>query len=1722
MTSSEPIALVGMACRFAGDVDSPERFWALLRDGRDTAGPIPADRWSWYARQGPEHAQAVARATGYGSFLTDIAGFDADFFDITPREAALIDPQQRIVLELAWEALEHAGIPPRGLAGGDTGVFMGVGADDYGRRLLEDLPRIEAWTGIGGAYCAVANRVSYVLDLHGPSMTVDTACSSSLVAIHLAAQALRARECDLALAGGVLVMAAPGLTLVLDAAGATAPNGRCKSFDAGADGYGRGEGGGVVVLKRLADARRDGDRILAVLRGSAVRQDGRTNGIMAPNGAAQAELMRRACRDAGVDPHTVDYVEAHGTGTPVGDPLEAAALAQVYGVGREAARPLLIGSVKPNIGHLEAGAGVAGVIKTVLALRHGHLPPSLGVTHPNPAVDWESCGMRVVREVTPWQRRAHPRRAAVSGYGYGGTIAHLVIEESDAAPEQTGRPGPGGPRLYPLSGASPAALRQYAERLATRLETGPAPSIVDVGHTLARRRGHLPYRAAVVAAGRSALVDRLREITPAGRRGVADPAPGGDRGAVWVFSGHGSHWTGVGRDLVEDTPAFADVLDRLDPVFRSEVGWTPRSALFDDRAQPVDVVQPMIFAVQVALAATWRSLGLRPAAVIGHSVGEIAAAVTAGMLTLDQGARLVCRRSTLLRDVAGAGAMVLVDVPADEARRRLRGRCDVVVAIDAAPRACVLSGDVAAVHAVAERWRDAGARVRPIRSDVAFHSPQMDPLLDRLRAAAADLRPTGAHTPVYTTALADARSAAPRDGGYWARNLRDAVRFAPAVTAATEDGHRLFLEISGHPVVAHSIDDTLASLPVADTRVVYSLRRGGAGREALLTGLGELYGCGAEVDWSALWPDGGLTDLPTPAWQRSRHWAVEPPPPTAGSGPDRAGHTLLGRRTVVRGAFPADVWLTRLDQGSRPYPGEHPVRGVEIVPAAVLLTTLLAAASTGRGWWDLVDVLLRTPVSVTRPRAVQVVRQGEELRLSSRVLGEDPDEDAGWLTHTSAAADPYAGLPGPPEPPSTVTGPLDERHVVERLADLGVAAMGFSWTVRRLGQTSDGLVGVVDVDDAPDAAGWAPILDAALSIASVVFPGPPVLRMPASVARVTLCPTAVAQARITVRRRGADVVDVELVNVHDEVVGRLTGLRYGLLDQDVARLDARTPVLYDTAWRPAPHLLGPPPDGAVLVGPRSPLGDDLAAQMVAHGVRCRQVTDPDQIVGDELLDGRAVLVVPAEAATDDVAELVAANAWLLTRTARRVATGQGARLWCVTRGVRSGDRHSALGHGALWGLGRVIGSERPESWGGVVDVGADRRDLSTLVALVGAGHGEDLVAVGGGEALVPRLRAVTDGPLAPSLACRPDGTYLITGGLGALGLEVAAWLADRGARRIVLTGRRGLPSRETWDGLTDPGQRAAVRTVRALERAGVTVVVVPCDIADAQEAVRLLRPAAYGLPPIRGVVHAAGVLDDRTIDTLDESSLRRVLRPKVAALTLHALFPPGSLDFFVSFSSVGQLLGLPGQGSYAAGNAFLDCLARHRRAAGDTGTRSIRWTSWRGLGMSTSSAVIDTELAARGAADVSVAEAFAAWEQAHRHDLGEPVVLRVLPPTAGGHRPPLLGELSGEDGPHSASDGGGPPWAGLDDTALHAHLRDRISAQVADETRLPRSEIDPLRPLSEMGLDSVMTTRVRAALEREFHLALPATLLWDRPTVEAMAEYLADRLPNTTAWRSTR
>ncbi|GGP76094.1 type I polyketide synthase [Streptomyces abikoensis] len=1165
MRNDDSVAIVGMGCRFPGGINSPETFWDFLVGGKVAVEPTPEDRWRPYTKINPEFSEALRKADRPGNFIGDVDGFDAEFFGITPREAEFMDPQQRLVLEVAWEALEHAGMPPRSVGGSDAGVYIGTCSDDYGRRLLEDLPRIEPWTGIGAQLTGIANRVSHVLDLHGPSFVLDSACSASLVAIHLACQALLTGETSLALAGGVNIILSPAYTLTLEAAGALSPDGRSKPFDAEGDGYGRAEGCGVLVLKRLSDARRDGDRVHAVIKGSAVAQDGHTSGIMAPNPDAQRDLLRLAWQKAGLDPVTAGYIEAHGTGTRLGDPVEAAGLHAVFGLGRPADEPCRIGSVKSNIGHAEPASGVAGVIKAALMLREAEMAATVMTSVPSPDIPWDEWGLELVTEHRKWPRGEHPRRAGVSGYGYGGTIGHIVLEEApgrvEPDPHELSAPG-----LFPLSYRSRAGVAAYALRLADWLERHPEVPLSAVGRTLTAGRSHLSHRAAVVAKDHGMLISALRAFA-SGEETTSDSVVEGratsDTAPVWVFSGHGSHWSGMGAGLLDHSTPFTSVIDELDPIFLDELGFSARQAIVEGDFTSVDRAQSMIFAMQVALAEVWRSYGYRPAAVIGHSVGEIAAAVVAGALSLEDGARLSCRRSVLLREVAGLGGMAMVGLPFEEVAARLDGRDGVSAAIASSPTSTVVSGDAEEIADMVKKWSDDGVPVRPVNSDVAFHSSHMDALVEGLREALAGLRPRTPAIPLYTTALEDPRARDEHDADYWAANLRNPVRLREAVTAAVEDGHHRFLEVSPHPVVAHSVDETLSHLGASDALVAHSLRRDKPELLTLLTNAATLFCHGAAPDWSHAYTGAEIAELPPIAWQHRRHWldAVLPAAAVSTQQHDVTGHALLGRPVDVASSRPLRLWNTYLDDASRPFPGGHALHGTSIVPASSIIHTFLETAAGPGAAKAIFDVHLRFPIALATPREVQVVQDDSTLRLSTRPV--DASQGPGnWLTHTYAStmgghASAFPSSMAKVLPPDGVSA-ADPGIVMSRLDAIGVEGIAWPWTVEEL------LVGDAVVRariHAPAVSGdqvtWAPLLDAALGVVPIIYGGPPTVRMPSHIREVRVVGEApeVGIVDIHLVDPDTDTVDITISDEQGRLLAWLPGTRFGALRDRAAPAD---------------------------------------------------------------------------------------------------------------------------------------------------------------------------------------------------------------------------------------------------------------------------------------------------------------------------------------------------------------------------------------------------------------------------------------------------------------------------------------------------------------------------------------------------------------------------------------
>ncbi|WP_437562309.1 SDR family NAD(P)-dependent oxidoreductase [Sorangium sp. So ce542] len=886
----EPIAIVGLGCRLPGGVADAEGFWQLLADGVDAVGPIPKERWDADAYYDPDPDAPGKTYAREGAFLaTSPDLFDARFFGISPREAANLDPQHRLLMEVIWEAFEHAGLVP----GGDplTGVFVGIGLSDYGvlQRESERLEAMDAYTMSGTFTSFSAGRLSYVLGLQGPSAAVDTACSSSLVAVHLACQSLRASECNVAVAGGVQLMLAPLMYVYLARARALAPDGRCKTFSAEANGYGRGEGCGMVVLKRLSDARRDGDRVLAVIRGSAVNNDGHSSGLTVPNGQAQQAVIRKALSDARLSPGDVDYVEAHGTGTPLGDPIEVEALAAVYGAGRPAERPLRLGAVKTNIGHLEAAAGIAGLMKVVLSLQHGELPAHLHASALNPRIPWTELPVEVTAKAVAWRGEGRRRRAGVSSFGMSGTNAHVLIEEApegvEEAPEGVAEAPATGDlvTLLPLSARTPEALSAVADAYGRFLRRGPAEagaSLRDVAYTASVRRSHHEHRLVVLGSSREELAASLDafaagEARPGVARGRAAAAV--QPKIVFVFSGWGSQWAGMGLSLLGEEPVFREAMEACDAAVREQAGFSLLEAL---RAEGgplelgrVDVVQPALFAIAVALTALWRSWGVEPDAIVGHSMGEVAAACAAGALTLGDGARIIVHRSRLLSRLSGKGAMAVVELPLARAEEAIRGHEHrLAVAVSNSRRSTVLSGEPAAMDELLARLEREQVFVRRVRTDGAGHSPQVDPLMDELREALAGLSPATCRVPMRSTVSGDMCEGPELGAEYWAQNMRRPVLFSRAVERLIESDHAMFLEISPHPVLVHSVEEALRDGQREGVSLA-SLRRAQDARRSLLESLGALHVHGHPIDWKRLYPAGGrCVSLPGYPWQREPYW----------------------------------------------------------------------------------------------------------------------------------------------------------------------------------------------------------------------------------------------------------------------------------------------------------------------------------------------------------------------------------------------------------------------------------------------------------------------------------------------------------------------------------------------------------------------------------------------------------------------------------------------------------------------------------------------------------------------------------------------------------------------------------------------------------------------------------------------------------------------------------
>ena len=1819
---TEPIAIIGMGCRFPGGASSPDAFWRLLEEGADAVTEVPRDRWPLP----PPDASIEPRQRGerWGAFLEQVDRFDASFFGISPREASSLDPQQRLLIEVCWEALEHAGVIPDRLMSSRTGVFLGMMNDDYKALCAEADPGFrDAYIATGNGHCFAPGRISYLLGLQGPSLTIDTACSSSLVAIHVASLSLRSGDCSLALAGGVNLMLSPATTRMIGSTGALSPDGRCRSFDARANGYVRGEGCGVLVLKRLSDARADGDSILALIRGSAVNQDGRSTGMTTPNVRSQEALLRQALENARLVPSDVSYIETHGTGTPMGDPIELEALATVYGCSAEERAPCALGALKTQIGHLESAAGAAAVCKAILALKKGAIPPNLHFRHLNPRISLEGTPFFFPTRLTPWTRGDRPRVAGVSSFGMSGTNAHVLIEEAPARAVETSLAGgvdkageeESGARLVVLSARSEEALKGMAGELRGFLESpaGEGVEVSDVAYTRARHRSHLAYRLAVVAESRRELQAALADFQNGAGSGVVTRRPvraGSRPSLVFVFSGQGSQMAGMGRGLQQEYPVFRHSLEHVSECLRRQTGlWLPEELSApreQSRLHLTEVAQPALFAMQVSLVALLRNWGLEPDAVIGHSAGEVAAAYTSGALSLEGAVELVALRAKFMEEAArerGAGGMAVVALDEGRVKEALAGyETRVSVAAVNGPLSVVVSGERGALEEVLQGLEEKGERVRRLEGGYAFHSPQMEGAAERLAEALAGLKSEPLGRVMYSTVEGEEVRVGSLSGRYWGENVRGCVRFKAAVERAASEGERVFVEIGGHPVLRGDVEETLRAGGY-EGEVVGTLRRGVEEGRALLEGVGRLYEQGVDPEWRGMNGAGGRrVSLPTYPWQRERYWLEL-------GGEERSGDSEPveergGGRLLERGFEVATMPGVRFYEGGlslerQPYLSGHGVGGAVVLPGAAYVRMLLEAGQEeyGAAEVELEEVRFERLLELEEgeERQVQVTLRAEEGRRARGEVYSRRGRGRGeaWERHASAVLVAYEGGSRRPGEPAialeAVLGRCSRRESGEayyaRLSGLGLEYGGSFQCVREVWYGRGELVGRVELEAGEgrlegEAYGVPPaLLDGCLQLIGGLLGGAgggaPV---PVGAERIGLRVRGAGRLWVHVRKReeeggeGGGLYDLQLREEGGEEVGRVDGLRVRRSERREGEEEERW--RYELKWerreaeeggRVGERLASGRRDGErkaggswLVLSDRGGCGSALVRTLERAGERgVRVMAGPEyrgleadiyevnpsrgedlvrvlrEVYGaGEVCRGVVHLwgldVCDGEEGEDGGWESGgrAALEGLLHVVQGVVQRGwrDPPRLVVVTRGcqaVVAGER-GEVWQSPLWGLGRVLRYEHPElGWLGVdLEAGGDGSESEALWEESRRDDGEDQVALRGGARFVARLtraegrRPASTGPAwkqeAGGTAASPvegEGSYLITGGLGGLGLTVADWLVSQGARHLVLVSRRE----------PDAGTQGLVEALRAQ---GAQVMVACADVSRVEDLAGVMARVESELPPLRGVVHAAGVLDDGLLVNQDSERFARVLAPKVqGAWNLHTVTRSQPLKWFVMFSSAASLLGSPGQASYAAGNAFLDALSVYRRSQGLPGM-SIQWGPWAEVGMAAAEQRRGERLAHRGMSSIPTALALrlfdrlliehpplagifsldiAKWCVFHSSMAGAPLFEGLAPSQRRRRGTPgnlvLPGFLALPSGAQSRE-------------ALGTHLK----TLVAKLLRIPASKIFDETELSTLGFDSLMATELGMHLEDSLGTTIPAAVFWSAPTIGTLAKRIAAEL----------
>ena len=1797
---TEAIAIVGMGCRFPGAVNNPEDFWRILANGIDTATDIPTDRWdvAAYYSNNPEAAGKMYTRQGY--FLSGVSQFDAQFFNITPREALTLDPQQRLLLEVSWEALENANLPAEGLRNTPTAVYMGVMHHDYSRRLtaLGNSDYLDAYYGTGNSPSFLAGRLSYFLGLQGPAMVIDTACSSSLVAVHLACQSLRLRESNLALAGGVNLILFPEASIALSRMQALSPDSRCKTFDASADGYARGEGCGVVVLKRISDALADGDRILAIIRGSAVNHDGPSSGLTVPSGPAQQKLLQQALDNAGVKPHQISYIETHGTGTSLGDPIEVQALEGVYSQERQPGQPLQIASVKTNIGHLESAAGIAALMKVILSLQHKQIPPHLHLQTLNPHIDLENNQIQIPTKCQPWDSPTAPRIAGVSSFGLSGINAHIVLEES---PGETPKVTQNRPlHLFTLSAKTQSALQQLAQRYTHYLKEKEnlGVTIADICASINTGRSHFPHRLTLITDSTIELQTKLQEFVDGNSDDVqiSDCANSQADKIVFLFAGQGSQYLQMGRQLYQTQPLFRSILDECDRLLRSHLDYSLLDVIYpsEGKSSPIDetaYTQPVLFAIEYALAQLWLSWGIQPDAVMGHSVGEYVAACIAGIFSLEDGLKLIAHRSRLMQSLPQNGKMAAVFASLQQVKSIIAGlENHLTIAGVNGPTNTVISGESQVFAQILQTLDQKGIGYQILQVSHAFHSPLMAPMLAEFRQIAEQITYHPPQISLISNLTGNFTSFAEiGHAEYWCRHILAAVQFTASIETLHKQGYQIFLEVSAKPVLTGM---GRRCLPPETGLWLSSMNVGGADWQYLLGSLRELYLRGIDINWHQVEAGYGKPSiaLPTYPFQHQTFWPQELHQvwhsQNSRKPEDKIHHPLIGRRFFSPVASNIH-FETIISLKAFPDLADHQVYNSILVPGAFYLSMFVASAleifQVSQGI-AIEDVLFLQTLILTDDleRKIQIVLTPNEsgaftCQLFSLTSPENENNQSSWVLHASSKlflvnSENITTPPliSPPEIQARCSNYSPNSEAIYQAANKRGIYLGtsFQWLGEIWCRDSEALSLIQSPNQITGVNVYSlhpGLIDSCFQLLSATLTNEEhnshSSYVPLGLERlyVKTLPVLHAPLQSYAQLREPQssqmlVGDIQLVDENNQALVEIKGLKIKAVNQSALLSQSETwhNWLYKIRWQQQaismPSLTTKSAQWLIFAdshGFATSLADYWHHQgqtctLIYAGNEYQRTVDGNYLINPAEPDNFLALIkqlvshgqmewggivylwgleksLDTKGSSQELAAIQKFNCSGVLHLLQALAKENlpaAAKLWIITQGTQSVGRFKslALEQSTLWGLGRVIALENPERWGGMVDLAPTptANQLTQLWAELVQNQKENLVAFSQDQRYVARLERsqvkLTD---VSSFTIRNDSTYLITGGLGALGLQIAHWLVDSGARYLVLTSRSGASSKT--------GEQ-----IQLLEQKGAKVIVLTSDISQSQSVASVLQEIRETLPTLRGIIHSAGVLSDGILLKQNWDQFAQVIAPKVlGAWNLHTQTLELPLDFFVLFSSLASLIGSFGQANYAAANTFLDTLAAHRQAQGLPGL-SINWGPWAESGMAQIlSEQVQKRWNTQGIGEITPSAGLDVFGYLLQHENNQIGVLPIewrkfLQQFPSGDEPTFLANIAQTIPKYQTSSS--PSfnlWQQLQTATSNQReqlLIEHIRHEVAQVIGASPMILELQKGLFDLGMDSLMAVELKNRLQKSFGAALPSTLTFEYPTIEALKNYLSQEV----------